>query len=138
MLGLCRRGPASLGRLACAVESTHLSAIRTSVCAASIQSLSSPTAAVRTIHTSLALSARGGSGRGSYSRGPRTPRYDEFDAATLEPVQYTPEITRFQELADNGLVPSILIDNITRGFGHSTMTEVQAMTITQTLDGKDA
>ena len=46
-------------------------------------------------------------------------------------------ITSFQELADRGLVKSELIQPITEGMGISTMTQVQTMTIAETLKGYD-
>lgn len=46
-------------------------------------------------------------------------------------------ITKFQDLADKGLVNPAIIDEITKGMGHHTMTDVQSLTIDETLKGTD-
>ncbi|KAI9811071.1 MAG: hypothetical protein M1827_005653 [Pycnora praestabilis] len=46
-------------------------------------------------------------------------------------------ITRFQELADRGLVSAQIIRNITEQMKLSTMTQVQSMTINEALQGAD-
>ena len=45
--------------------------------------------------------------------------------------------TKFQELGDNGLVDKHIISAITQGMNITTMTEVQAMTIPESLKGVD-
>lgn len=47
------------------------------------------------------------------------------------------ELTRFQELADQGLISSNVIDTITQRMNIETMTDVQRLTINETLDGTD-
>lgn len=47
------------------------------------------------------------------------------------------KITKFQELADQGLVSSQVIDTITQRMGIETMTEVQTLTVNETLKGID-
>lgn len=47
------------------------------------------------------------------------------------------EVTKFQELVDHGMVHRNVIDSITKGLGHHTMTEVQKMTINAALLGTD-
>lgn len=46
-------------------------------------------------------------------------------------------ITLFQELADQDLVSSKIIYNITKKMNITTMTDVQSMTINETLKGDD-
>lgn len=58
------------------------------------------------------------------------------DNHTGEAVQHGP-ITRFQELSDRGLVCDTVVDTITKDMGLSTMTQVQSMTINETLKGID-
>ncbi|RMZ89532.1 hypothetical protein DV736_g3235, partial [Chaetothyriales sp. CBS 134916] len=48
----------------------------------------------------------------------------------------SPELTRFSELADHGIIDRRVIDNISRMKIH-TMTDVQRMTINECLDGSD-
>lgn len=72
-----------------------------------------------------------------------SPPFSRPSAATAEageqaqPAQPEEAITRFQELADRGLVSENIIRNITEKMGLSTMTEVQSMTINATLNGSD-
>lgn len=46
-------------------------------------------------------------------------------------------ITRFQQLADNGLVNASLINTITKGLGYDEMTKVQQKTILETVKGEN-
>lgn len=46
-------------------------------------------------------------------------------------------ITRFQQLADKGLVKESLINTITKGLGYDEMTKVQQKTILETLKGEN-
>jgi ATP-dependent RNA helicase MSS116 len=45
--------------------------------------------------------------------------------------------TKFQELSENGFVDKHIINAITKGMNITTMTEVQAMTIPESLKGVD-
>lgn len=47
------------------------------------------------------------------------------------------ELSRFQELADHGLVSPNVINTITQRMNIETMTDVQRLTINETLDGTD-
>ena len=49
----------------------------------------------------------------------------------------TERITEFADLAKNGLIDPKIISTITRGMKISTMTDVQSMTINETLRGDD-
>lgn len=49
----------------------------------------------------------------------------------------TREVSKFQELADHGMVHPNVVNEITKGMGHHTMTDVQTMTINQGLQGTD-
>jgi len=48
-----------------------------------------------------------------------------------------PEITKFDELIQHNLVHPVVVEQITKGMGHHTMTQVQSMTINQALHGSD-
>jgi ATP-dependent RNA helicase MSS116 len=47
------------------------------------------------------------------------------------------EVTEFAELAKNRMVHHNVVHGITKGMGHTTMTQVQTMTINQALKGDD-
>lgn len=49
----------------------------------------------------------------------------------------TERITEFADLAKNGLINPKIINTITRGMKITTMTDVQSMTINETLRGDD-
>lgn len=51
--------------------------------------------------------------------------------------EHTRSVTKFQELIDHGMVHRNVVESITRGMGHHTMTEVQSMTINEGLMGTD-
>jgi ATP-dependent RNA helicase MSS116, mitochondrial len=60
------------------------------------------------------------------------------DSAATKPQSAEDEpITRFQQLADRGLVDPAIIDTITKGLGYVEMTKVQRKTILETLGGED-
>ncbi|MCJ1354868.1 MAG: hypothetical protein MMC33_004858 [Icmadophila ericetorum] len=58
-------------------------------------------------------------------------------ASQAQSATHTGLITKFQELADRGMVSKVVIDTITRQMGLETMTEVQSMTINKMLKGAD-
>jgi ATP-dependent RNA helicase MSS116 len=53
-----------------------------------------------------------------------------------EPVEDS-RITQFQELATRQLVNPKIIQNITKKMNINTMTEIQSLTIHETLEGDD-
>lgn len=44
-------------------------------------------------------------------------------------------ITKFQQLADRGMIDKTIINTITKGMGYEEMTKVQRKTITETVKG---
>ena len=63
---------------------------------------------------------------------PRPPADYKINAnANQEPI------TEFRELAERGMVCQPVVDTLTRDMGLVTMTEVQSLTINQTLKGID-
>ena len=58
-------------------------------------------------------------------------------AASEETPEDVVELTRFQDLADHGLVSPRVIDVLTQRMNIQTMTDVQRLTINETLDGAD-
>lgn len=62
----------------------------------------------------------------------------EAQAAVSEEEPVTPgRLTEFADLASHGLVDKKIIDQITRFMKIKTMTDVQSMTINETLQGDD-
>ena len=51
-------------------------------------------------------------------------------------VQHGP-VTKFKDLVERGMVCKTVVDTITKAMGLETMTEVQSMTISQSLKGQD-
>jgi len=47
------------------------------------------------------------------------------------------EVSKFDELIEKNLVHPNVVEAITKGMGHHTMTQVQSMTISQALQGTD-
>ena len=58
------------------------------------------------------------------------------DPQIKEAVKLGP-VTKFKELAEREMVCQTVVDTITQGMGLETMTQVQSLTITQSLKGKD-
>jgi len=46
-------------------------------------------------------------------------------------------VATFPDLETRGLVDPVIVDNITRGMGFTSMTEVQSKTINEALKGTD-
>ena len=46
-------------------------------------------------------------------------------------------VTKFKDLVERGMVCKTVVDTITKAMGLETMTEVQSMTIGQSLKGQD-
>ena len=51
-------------------------------------------------------------------------------------IQHGP-VTKFAELAERGLVCQTVVDTLTRDMGLETMTQVQSLTINESLKGAD-
>ena len=58
------------------------------------------------------------------------------DAQIKRAINYGP-VTKFHELSERGMVCPTVVDTITRGMGLETMTQVQSLTINETLKGID-
>ena len=46
-------------------------------------------------------------------------------------------VTRFEDLAKGGMVCQTIVDTITKKMGLETMTQVQSLTISESLKGRD-
>lgn len=58
------------------------------------------------------------------------------DAQIDRAINYGP-VTKFKELSERGMVCPTVVDTITKGMGLDTMTQVQSLTINETLKGID-
>ena len=58
------------------------------------------------------------------------------DAQINRAVQHGP-VTKFQDLAGRGMVCQTVVDTITKDMGLETMTQVQSLTINESLKGQD-
>jgi ATP-dependent RNA helicase MSS116 len=121
MFNACRRGPASLSRVfRTATLTTRISSVRPSIPSLSNQVAVKPALEARWLHVS------------SQWRNQAVARNAESaDGKEL------PLITKFDELLEHDLVHPNIVNAITKGMGHHTMTDVQSMTIHQGLQGTD-
>ena len=58
------------------------------------------------------------------------------DSRIDEAIQHGP-VTKFKDLATRNMVCKTVVDTITRDMGLETMTQVQSLTINETLKGID-
>lgn len=58
------------------------------------------------------------------------------DAQINRAVQHGP-VTKFKDLAERGMVCQTVVDTITKDMGLETMTQVQSLTMNESLKGKD-
>ena len=63
----------------------------------------------------------------------QTPPSDEQISRAVEDGP----VTKFKDLVERGMVCKTVVDTITKPMGLETMTEVQSMTIGQSLKGQD-
>lgn len=128
MLNVCRRGAASLCRVAQSSSRSALPFARTSVFSSKSIQIPKSAIAARFIHIQPAK---------QYFHNDEDVVLDPKDDITPRSNDEVEIITKFQDLADKGLVNPAIIDEITKGMGHHTMTDVQSLTIDETLKGTD-
>ena len=58
------------------------------------------------------------------------------DAQVNRAVKHGP-VTEFKDLADHGMVCQTVVDTITKTMGLKTMTQVQSLTVSESLKGRD-
>ena len=123
MFTACRRGPASITAAFRAVASTaRIPSTRPSTLSLSFKAPSQTPIEARWLHISSRLMNQAEALR------------SEHDAPSRHETR---EVSKFQELADHGMVHPNVVNEITKGMGHHTMTDVQTMTINQGLQGTD-
>ncbi|CZT01029.1 hypothetical protein WAI453_009490 [Rhynchosporium graminicola] len=138
MFSVCRRGPASICRVLRTAPSTiRIPSARPSTLSLTLQSSSRLPLEARLLHVSAQLRNWSAAAEQDEDAGPdygalETPR--EQDPKKIEKVH---NVTKFQELIDHQMVHPNVVQEITRGMGHHTMTEVQSMTINEGLGGTD-
>ncbi|PBP27149.1 putative ATP-dependent RNA helicase [Diplocarpon rosae] len=130
MFNVCRRGPASICRVFRAASSiSRTASTRPSTLSLSLRPSARVPLEARLLHVSSQLrdntaAARNGDG-------------DNHVATEAQDPPPKKDVTKFQELIDHNMVHPNVVEQITKGMGHHTMTEVQSMTINQGLSGKD-
>jgi ATP-dependent RNA helicase MSS116 len=134
MFNACRRGPASISRAFRAVASTtRIPSTRPSTLSLSLRSTPAPSLEARWLHVSSQLRGQG-----------LASRLDErWDDEPYEEVESQPppkehrDVSKFEDLITHEMVHQNVVEAITKGMGHHTMTEVQTATINQGLQGTD-
>jgi ATP-dependent RNA helicase MSS116 len=129
MLNVCRRGAASLCRVAQTSSRSALPFSRTSVFASKSIQIPRSAIAARLLHIQPA--------KQYFYNDQEQQVLDPKDDITPRSNEEVEIITKFQDLADRGLVHPAIIKEITQGMGHHTMTDVQSLTIDETLKGTD-
>ncbi|KIN08646.1 hypothetical protein OIDMADRAFT_109483 [Oidiodendron maius Zn] len=124
MFNACRRGPASLSRVLRAGSTLHLQSARPSTLSLITQCATKPSIESRWVHVASQL-------RQQATGAQSVPR------ESVQNQQQNVAVTKFQELIDYNLVHPNVVNEITRGMGLHTMTEVQSKTINQALRGDD-
>ena len=132
MFAACRRGAVLICSISRKASPLFTPAIKSSALQLSARNVARQAIVSRYLNTSTATGYR--------TAQTARPRYDHVDEEYLEDGTVAANAavyTKFQELADNGLVNPDIIRDITHGMGHETMTPVQTMTINETLKGRD-
>lgn len=127
MFNICRRGPASISRtLSAASHTFRATSTRPTSLTLINQSSTKLSSETRWLHISSAL---------------RNQSSASLHETHEEPMIFgkgnVKQVTKFHELQDHGMVHRNVIESITKGLGHHTMTEVQTMTINAGLLGTD-
>jgi superfamily II DNA/RNA helicase len=139
MLHLCKRGTAlSISKFVSRTQSSCRSVLAVSKSPAAPRKRSFTTC-TRAFHASSTVSARR---KWDSKTNEAYEGVDEYEGDPKDDIKptgdYAPKYEKFQELADAGAVHPTIIRQITKVMGHETMTEVQAMTINETISGADA
>jgi ATP-dependent RNA helicase MSS116 len=128
MFNVCKRGPASICRAFTAAPNFRVASTRPSTLSLASNNSTRLSIETRWLHISLAL------------RNQSAAQYQPQESHE-KPMVFGKEqqrtVTKFQELADHDMVHRNVIDSITKGLGHHSMTEVQTMTINAGLLGTD-
>ena len=138
MLNAVRRGPASIARKLLSPSTSRLCITSNALRIAYPQTLRLQSAtSVRTHSTSLEWQHRAAVGEEEerivdevHSQQPPS------DAQIDEATRHGP-VTRFKELYERGMVCNTVVNTITQKMGLETMTQVQSLTINETLKGID-
>lgn len=119
MFNACRRGPASLSRVLRAGSAIRIPSTRPSTLSLLSAKATKPIIESRWLHVSAQL------------------RQSALATEERAPSPQHVQISRFSELIEHNLVHPNIVNEITGRMGLETMTEVQAKTINQTLNGTD-
>lgn len=129
MLNVCRRGAASLCRVAQSSSRSALPFSRTSVFASKSIQIPQTAIAARFLHVQPP--------KQYFHHDQEDQVFDPKDEIVARSNEDIEIITKFQDLADRGHVHPAIIKEITDTMGHATMTDVQSLTIAETLKGTD-
>ncbi|RDL35825.1 uncharacterized protein BP5553_06437 [Venustampulla echinocandica] len=125
MFNVCRRGPASISRAFYAATSTaRIPATRPTLLSLTFKNAAAPSLEARCFHASTRL-------RNQAAQAIST------EESNLSNQKVAHEITKFDQLLEHDLVHPNVVQAITKGMGHHTMTDVQTMTINEGLRGVD-
>jgi ATP-dependent RNA helicase MSS116 len=130
MFNVSRRGTASLLRFA-QQSSAFAPVLRTPTFSLAQATAARPAILARYLHISSPARSIDASARFSDEA------YEPEELQVGVPLPEGEIITKFQHLADKGHVHHAIITEITQGMGHHTMTEVQSLTIDESLRGTD-
>ncbi|KAK2630568.1 hypothetical protein QTJ16_001388 [Diplocarpon rosae] len=131
MFSVCRRGPASICRVFRAAPSkSRTASTRPSTLSLSLRPLARVPLEARLLHVSSQL-------RDNTAAVRNVDGDNHVATEAQDPAPPKKDVTKFQELIDYNMVHPNIVEQITKGMGHETMTEVQSMTINQGLSGKD-
>lgn len=134
MFNTFRRGPASITRVLRAAPSSHyVPSIRTLTTPLALRNAALPATGSRFLHLSSRLNQWSTEASVGYDESV----YQEEEVQNSKGKNNGPLITRFNELIEQNLVHPNVVEIITKGMGHHTMTEVQTATINQGLEGTD-
>ncbi|KFY42829.1 hypothetical protein V494_02219 [Pseudogymnoascus sp. VKM F-4513 (FW-928)] len=128
MLNVCRRGAASLCRVAQSSSRSALPFARTSAFASKSIQIPKTAITARFLHAQPST---------QYFHNDEPAPFDPKDEIIARSNEDVEIITKFQDLADKGHVHPAIINEITQTMGHETMTDVQSLTIAETLKGTD-
>jgi ATP-dependent RNA helicase MSS116, mitochondrial len=132
MFAACRRGAVSICKISRTASPFCAPAIRSSVLSSTARKATGPAIVSRFFNSSSTPSYNG---QGFATRQQYDDGEEHLESGTITDNEAV--YTKFQELADSGLVHAAVIREITHGMGHHTMTPVQRMSISQALKGTD-
>ncbi len=131
MFTACRRGAVSIYCLSNTASPFFAPIVRSSVLSLTARKFIGPAIVSRNLNSSSAL----GYNAQSFASKQQNDGQRDLESGTV--TENDALYTKFQELADSGLVHASIIREITHGMGYQTMTPVQKLAISHALKGID-